>query len=77
MAETYSLNVTAAHAGSKLVPQVVTLPDSAAKSGQQATAMRTGSQVQCKNPDGSLENYLIDAERTRPGGPVILLRTRP
>ena len=77
MAETYSLNVTAARAHPPQVAKVVTLPDSVAAAGNQAAAMRTGSQILCKNPDGSLENYLIDYSRSLPGGPIYLLRTRP
>jgi hypothetical protein len=76
VAETYSLSSLAAHAGSKQATKVVTLPDSAS-SGNMQQAMRNGTQVLCKNPDGSQEYYLIDNTRSLPGGPIYLLRTRP
>jgi hypothetical protein len=77
VAETYSLASVAAHAASKQTTKIITLPDSVAQPGSIAKAMQTGSQILCKNPDGSLENYTIDHERSRPGGPIYLLRTRP
>lgn len=77
MPETYSVSLTAPHAKGPQVAKVVTLPDSAAANGSLHKAMQTGSQILCKNPDGSQEYYTIDYERSRPGGPIYLLRTRP
>jgi hypothetical protein len=75
MAETYSLARTATHARSPFATTNLTLPDSAAQNGHLSKLMQTGSQVYCKRPDGSFGWFTIDTERSRPGGPIVLLHT--
>lgn len=65
MAETYSLGVAGINAGSEFTPQVITIGDSQATAGGQAYNTRLGTQVLCKNPDGSKSWYMVDAERTQ------------
>lgn len=64
MAETYSLGVAGINASSPFTAQVIDIGDSQARAGSQALAMSLGTQVLCKNPDGSLSWYTVDAERT-------------
>jgi hypothetical protein len=77
VAETYSLASLAPHSGNPYAPKTVTLPDSAAQPGSQMLAMQAGTQIFCKGPDGAQKWYTIDSERSRPGGPIYLLRVGP
>lgn len=77
MTETYSLATTGQRASSPFAVNNVTLPDSAGRSGSEAYAMRFGSQVLCKGPDGMQRWYTIDASRSLPGGPIVLLAVGP
>ena len=51
----------------------VTVNDDYGRAGNQAQAMRNGTAILCKMPDGSERYCQIDAERSTPGGPVYLL----
>lgn len=64
MAETYSLAVTGINAGSAFTAEVTTIGDSQGRAGSQQQGMRQGTQVLCKNPDGSLSWYTVDPNRT-------------
>jgi hypothetical protein len=77
MTETYSVATLGNNASSPFVAQSLTLPDSSARVAGEQAAMMTGNQIQCKGPDGSLKWYTIDAERSRPGGPIYLLAVGP
>ena len=72
MVETYSLGATGRRADSPFVLNNIKIGDSAGLAGSQQLAMRTGVQVLCKNPDGSQSYYTFDAERSLPGGPVVM-----
>ncbi len=75
---TYSLAATGYNANSPFTAQPLTMDDAAAgRAGDQALAMATGAQVLCKGPDGQQRYYTIDAERSRPGGPIYLLAAGP
>lgn len=75
---TYSLATTGLNANSVFTPQPLIMDDATAgRAGDQASAMATGTQVLCKGPDGAQRYYTIDAERSRPGGPVYLLAVGP
>lgn len=69
MAETYSQSVTGINAGARYnTPQTIKVGDSACQSiGDEQKSMMTGTQILCKNPDGSQSWYTIDAERSIPG----------
>ena len=69
MAETYSQSVSGINAGARYnTPLTVKVGDSACQSaGDEQNSMQTGTQVLCKNPDGSQSWYVIDAERSIPG----------
>lgn len=70
---TYSLAVTGALADSVFSGrEPVTLPDSNATPGGMANAMQNGTQLLCKNADGSQSWYTLDAERSTPSVPVLL-----
>lgn len=73
---TYSLATTGLNANSPFTPQPLTMDDVVAgRAGDQANAMATNTAFLCKGPDGIQRYYTIDAERSRPGGPVYLLAT--
>lgn len=72
MAETYSVAQKGQRADSLSAVQNVTLPDSSAHAGGMALAMRQGTQMLCKNPDGSQSWYTLDAERSTPDKPVLI-----
>lgn len=72
MVETYSLGATGARADQKFAVNNVQIGDSAGLAGSQQLAMATGAQILCKRPDGSQRWFTIDAERSLPGGPVVL-----
>jgi len=69
--ETYSLGATGTRADRPLAANTLKVGDSAGLVGSQQLAMRTGTQVLCKNPDGSQSRYVIDAERSLPGAVVL------
>ena len=73
MTETYSLAVKGQLAEATPSPvNNVLIGDSAARSpGAQQYAMWQGNQILCKNPDGSLQWYTFDAERSTPANPVL------
>ena len=78
MAETYSLASVSIPSDS--LPQAVAsldTPDSAARPGSQSMLMRTGGQVLCRKPDNSTAWFTIDAERSRPGGPIVMKAVGP
>lgn len=73
MAETYSLAAKGRLADSPYTFSGTTLGDSAGRgNGQQAGLMMNGTQILCKNFDGSLSWYTIDSTRSTPGNPVLL-----
>jgi len=88
MAETYSLNITgaAAHHVAKgvtaastsplTVAKTLTLPDSAAAVGSQQQAMRNGTPVLCRMPDGSQAYQVFEPELTVLGTLPVLRRYR-
>ena len=49
------------------------LDDAKAAPGQQSAAMRKNEAFLCQRPDGSERYYTIDAERSVPGQPPILI----
>lgn len=69
---TYSLAITGVRASPPL-PVVYTLSDANARAGNQANAMQNGTNILCKGPDGAERYYRIDAERSLPGYPPVLL----
>ena len=71
MTETYSVAQKGQRADSAPAVQNVTLPDSSARAGGQSSALRQGTQMLCKNPDGSQSWYTLDAERSTPGNVVL------
>lgn len=71
MVETYSLGATGTRADRPLAANTVKVGDSAGRAGSRAYAMQTGTQILCKNPDGSQSYYTIDAERSLPGAVVL------
>lgn len=71
MVETYSLGATGTRAD-RIVTNTLKVGDSAGLAGSQQLAMSDGTQVLCKNPDGSQSWYTFDAERSLPGGPVVM-----
>lgn len=73
MTETYSLAATG-HRADELgfVVDNVKIGDSAGLAGSQQSAMATGAQILCKNPDGSQSWFTIDAERSVPGVSIVL-----
>ena len=71
MVETYSLAATGARADQQFAVSNVKIGDSAGLVGSQKLAMAQGTQVLCKNPDGSQSWYTIDAERSLPGAVVL------
>ncbi len=73
MAETYSQSCNGINAGSPFTAQVIDVGDSQALAGSQAYNAALGTQVLCKNPDGSKSWYTIDTTRsTNPTAPVLL-----
>lgn len=75
---TYSIGTTGLNANSPFTAQPLIMDDAAAgRPGDQMLAMATNGQVLCKGPDGAQRYYTIDAERSRPGGPIYLLAVGP
>lgn len=72
MVDTFSLSATGRRADqTPAVTNFVKVGDTAGLAGSQAYAMRNGTPIQCKNPDGSISWYTIDAERSLPGAIVL------
>lgn len=71
MTETYSVAQKGQRADSVPAVQNVTLPDSSAHAGGMALAGRQGTQMLCKNADGSQSWYTLDAERSTVDKPVL------
>ena len=87
MAQTYSQSLTGINAGARYnTPKTVQIGDldaagnalnsSTSVGAQQGSAQR-GSQILCKNPDGSQSWYTIDAERTIPGVSLVMRPVGP
>lgn len=77
-ADTFSLATTGLNANSPFTTKPLTVGDAGAgTNGAQQFAMANGKQVYCKGPDGAQKWYTIDAERSRPGGPIYLLAVGP
>ena len=62
--ETYSLTATGALTGAPFVVNNIKVGDTAGLVTTQQLAMQTNAQIMCKNPDGSLQWYTLDAERS-------------
>ena len=76
--DTFSLATTGLNANSIFTAKPLTVGDVGAGTvGAQMNAMQNGTQVYCKGPDGASRWYTIDAERSRPGGPLYLLAVGP
>lgn len=71
MTTTYSLAIKGALADNEALTKVTTLPDDSALPGSMALAMQNGTQLLCKNQDGSQSWYTLDAERSTPTVPVL------
>lgn len=69
---TYSLAVNGIGADSTPAIKNITLPDDAARAGAMQLAMRNGSQLLCRGPDGGFRYYTLDAERSTPLNPILL-----
>jgi len=81
MTVTYSLAVTGVSAGSPFQVADLKVPDTTDIAAtdvigtfpaSQGRVMSHNSQVLCKNPDGSQSWYTIDAERSVPGGTLVM-----
>lgn len=72
MASTFTLTATGIPAEQEQQKASLLVEDAYAASGAQASAASTGAAVLCKRPDGSTGYFRIDAERSRPGAPVLL-----
>jgi len=78
---TYSLAQTASiHQNFRFQPANHTLPDAMVTGGATVTtataggiayAMSQNTPLLCKAPDGSLQYFTLDAERSLPGSPVL------
>lgn len=80
MVQTYSQSVTGINAGTRFTPATVKVGDvdiAGAVVGpvaaSQGETMRVGTQILCKNPDGSQSYYRIDAERSIPGVSLVMV----
>jgi len=69
---TYSLAATGCRADSIDQVENVAVGDEAGRLGSQQGAMRTGSQVLCRGPDGAQRYYTIDSSRSTPDAIVLL-----
>jgi len=73
MTETYSLGATGRRADeAPATTNFIKVGDTAGRSGSQQLAMSQNTPILCKNFDGSQSWYTIDAERSLPGGPIVL-----
>lgn len=73
---TYSLAVTGALADNPQQPQTaIDVDDTVARApGDQQSAMMLRTPFLCQMPDGSSQWCVYDETRSRPGGPLYLLR---
>lgn len=76
MAETFSIGVTGVEADSKFqLAKQLTVGDSVCQSpGGEQQAMQLGTAFLVKMPDGSKVWHTYDAERSIPGGALVLKR---
>lgn len=72
---TYSVGIKGVRADNPPQIQNLTVSDTQATAGNQALAMQQGTHFLCKRPDGSERYYRIDAERSIPGQPPVLVAT--
>ena len=70
---TYSVNAKGVRADNPPQIQNLTVSDTQATTGGQALAMQQGAHFLCKRPDGSERYFRIDAERSIPGYPPVLI----
>jgi hypothetical protein len=70
---TYSLAVTGVKSHHMPFTKTVILSDTQARPGGMAAAMQAGTTFLCQNPDGSQSLYRLDAERSTPANPVLLV----
>ena len=70
---TYSVGTKGVGAHNYALPQTLTLSDPQAITGGQQLAAQQGAQFLCKRPDGSERYFRIDAERSIPGQPPVLI----
>lgn len=70
---TYSLNVKGVRADNPSQPQNLTVSDEQATLGGQQYTMMQGTHFLVKRPDGGESYYRIDAERSIPGYPPVLI----
>ena len=70
---TYSLNAKGVRADNPAQPQNITLSDTQALPAEQALATQQGANILCRRPDGSERYFKIDAERSIPGYPPVLI----
>jgi hypothetical protein len=87
MAQTYSQSLTGNNAGTRYDPDNVIVGDVDAAGNAlngnanfgfaQAGNMQRGNQILCKNLDGSQSWYTIDAERSVPGGELVMKPVGP
>lgn len=70
---TYSLAITGVRADNPPQIQNITVSDTQARAGSQASTMATGAHFLCKRADGSERYYRIDAERSIPGQAPVLI----
>jgi hypothetical protein len=87
VAQTYSQSITGVNAGARYnAVKTVQVGDADAAGNalnavadglSQQGVMQRGNQILCKNPDGSQSWYTIDAERSVPGGPLVMRAVGP
>jgi hypothetical protein len=68
---TYSLALTGRPAGQTFAVSSLAVSDAALADGNHNLPMRLGSQILCKNPDGSQTWHTIDNERSTPSNLVM------
>lgn len=75
MAETYSnksLAVSATHnANVAASAKTLTLPDSHTQPAARTSAMRTGTQVLCQLPDGTVGRFVYEPELSTANNPIL------
>jgi len=76
MAETFSIGITGVEADSRFqLAKQLTIGDSACQTpGDEQQTMRLGTAFLVKMPDGSQLWHTYDAERSIPGGALVLKR---
>ena len=70
---TYSLNIKGVRADNPPQIQSFTVSDPQGVAGGQSLAMQQGAHFLVKRPDGSERYFRIDAERSIPGQPPVLI----